>query len=98
MGRDSESRLLGGRLEGGGIHVARNNSHRLEETISFVRLQIGGGKGLIDEHPAAWLEHPGAITQAGGQIDVVEHIPAPDRVQSAVGQGHRFNAGLNDLD
>ena len=71
---------------------------RLEQRGRLAWLEQLGRAGDVGEHLAAGPEDPCALGEASREIDVDEDVAAPDPVSHVIGDGHRLDSRLHDLD
>ena len=103
----SVKQLAAGDLESGSTrvcleerrqHVLRTRRGRREKPLRLLRFERLRGERLIDEHRAAGSQHALALRQSAVELDVVEHVAAPDVVKRLVVERKRLELRLCNSD
>src|SRR6266516_178386 len=93
-----EARRRGAVLHRGSIDAFRNDRNRGEEPLGLAGLEELGRERDVDQHASARAKDAGTFGEPASEVDVHDHVAAPDPVGDGVGQRHRLHSGLEDRD
>jgi hypothetical protein len=74
------------------------NCYGVEQLSAFPRLQRVGCVRDVHDQMTAGAKNAPALGEGACEVDVDEHVAAPDPVGGAVGDGYRLDAAGQDLD